>query len=671
MSRTPDSPRVIALIGNPNAGKTALFNALTGLRSRTGNFPGTTVEHRTGRLALANGPVDLIDLPGMYSLRAVTPEEGIARDALLGALPGLPRPHGVILIVDADNLERNLFLVSQIRELDLPIIVALNMVDIAARHGITVDAARLSHTLKCPVVPMVARTGVGVEALKAQLDDWLAGKGPKPLPIAYPAATCRGCLTGCDGAVQYQARFDWSESVARECVKAPVVATARRTEALDRVLTHPRWGLGVFAAVMLAVFYLIFSVATVPMDLIDGVFARLGQWVAGIVPPGDMQSLLVNGVIGGVGSVLVFLPQICILFFFLAILEDSGYLARAAFVMDRTMRRFGLPGTAFVPMLSAHACAIPAIMASRVIKDPRDRLVTILILPLMTCSARIPVYTMVTAMLFPRSPGWAALVFTGAYALGIGAAMGMAFVFQRTLLPGETKPLVLELPGYKLPGLRNLLLYTWDRAKLFVQQAGTIILVISLVMWALATYPKTAPSPAVAALMPAAAALETAGDPAAADALRHEAATQAAREQLAHSLAGRLGRLIEPVVRPLGFDWQLGIGIISSFAAREVIVSTLAIVYGVGEADDADPAGFYETMRRAVRPDGSPVFTVATSVSLLVFYVLAMQCLPTQAVTRRETGSWKWPLLQLAYMSVLAYGAAFLAYQGLRAFGLP
>jgi ferrous iron transport protein B len=405
------------------------------------------------------------------------------------------------------------------------------------------------------------------------------------------------------------------------------------------------------------------------MDMIDGLFAHAGTWVRSVVPAGAIQDLLVEGVIAGVGGILVFLPQICILFFFLALLEDSGYLARAAFVMDRLMRRIGLPGTAFVPLLSAHACAIPAIMATRVIKDERDRLVTILVAPLMTCSARIPVYAMVTAMLFPDSPGKAALVFTGAYGLGIFMALAMAFVFKKTILRGETKPLVLELPGYKVPSLKTAALETFDRAKVFVQQAGTIILLISIGLWVLATYPGSDASPEAAALRDEAAVMTAADSNADTSSLLARASSVDSRHSLEHSIAGRLGKMIEPVVRPLGFDWQMGIGIVTSFAAREVIVSTLAVVYGVGSGD-VENVGFYDTLRHATRQDGSPVFTTAASLSLLVFYVLAMQCLPTQAVTRRETGTWKWAILQLVYMTVLAYGASLVTFQGLRLFGL-
>ncbi|MCO5062543.1 MAG: ferrous iron transport protein B [Kiritimatiellae bacterium] len=666
----PGTPPTIALVGSPNTGKTSLFNALTGLRAKTANYHGTTVERKIGRTAIAGQTVDIVDLPGIYSLNAATEEERIASDVVLGK-GRYTQPDAVIVIADASNLERSLFVISQLIEHNLKIIVALNMIDVAKSHGIHVNAEQLSEELKCPVVPIIARNGFGLARLRAEIAAMLAEKSAgvsaeEAIPLAPSAAACNAC-----GLCPYQARYSWSDRVVKRAVKSPRVAKGQKTDAIDRVLTHPVVGLVLFFSVMLVVFYLIFSVASIPMDMIDGLFGRLGGWVAGKIPEGDFQSFLVNGVIGGVGGILVFLPQICILFFFLALLEDSGYLARAAFVVDRLMRRVGLPGTAFVPLLSAHACAIPAIMASRVIRDPRDRLVTILITPLMSCSARIPVYTMITALLFPANPGKAALLFTGAYILGILAALTMAFVFKKTILRGDSKALVIELPGYRIPGLRAVFLYTFDRAKVFVTQAGTNILLISIALWALATYPKTdAVPPNVAELTAQAEAFDAAGNDESASAMRAEAEHQQSRFELSHSFAGRLGKLIEPAVRPLGYDWQIGIGLITSFAAREVIVSTLAVVYGLGEdgADD-EPVGLYDRMRRARHADGSPVFTVAASVSLLVFYVLAMQCLPTQITTKRETNSWKWPLFQLAYMTVLAYTAALVVYQTLRALG--
>ncbi|MDA0321351.1 MAG: ferrous iron transport protein B [Verrucomicrobia bacterium] len=657
----------IALTGNPNAGKSSLFNLLTGLRTRTGNFSGTTVEYHVGRLKINDTEINLVDLPGMYSMHAVTTEERVARDVLQGDAADVQRPDAAIVIVDADNLERNLFLVSQMLELGLPIIVALNMVDVAQRHEIYVDTEKLSAEIGCPVMPIVAKSGKGVEALEGWLED-LARDGftqpaPKPIEHVPACAKCASC--------KYGWRYSWAEEAVSRCVKTPGVAKGRVTERIDRVMTHPIGGLAALFFIMTTVFYLIFSVATVPMDMIDMLFGTLGAWVSNVIPAGDLRSLLVDGIIGGVGGVLVFLPQICILFFFLAVLEDTGYLSRAAFVLDRIMRRFGLPGTAFVPLVSAHACAIPAIMSTRVIHDPRDRLIAILVAPLMTCSARLPVYTMVAALLFADRPEFAALLFIGAYMLGIVAALTTAFVLRKTILPGESKPLVMELPGYKIPSLRTVLLTTFDRAKIFVQQAGTIILVISIILWALATYPKSDPPARSLDLEQQAVAMAAQGDTEGAEALTREAKHETSRYALEHSFAGSLGKLIEPVVAPLGFDWQIGIGVISSFAAREVIVSTLSIVYGLGDdvADD-NPEGLYGKLMRATRSDGTPVFTTATAVSLLIFYVLAMQCLPTQVVTMRETGSWKWAAIQFGYMTVLAYVAAFVAYQGLHLIGI-
>ena len=652
------------MVGNPNAGKTTLFNTLTGLRAKTANFPGTTIERRLGHTRLADRNVKLLDLPGLYSLSSVTPEERVVREALLGHLPNQPRPQAVVLLMDATNLERNLYLASQILELGLPTVVALNMVDLAERSAIEIDVERLAAELRCPVVPVVARSGRGTETLRQQLEHLISPHYQPSLPdTGEGLCDCTGC--------PYKARYDWAEEVGARCVNGRRVAVGQETDRLDAILTHPWVGVGLFLGVMFTVFALIFWVAQYPMDWIEAGFGIVGSTLGTWLPEGDLRSLLVDGVIGGVGGVLVFLPQIGILFFFLSLLEDTGYLARAAFVMDRLMRRVGLPGKSFVPMLSAHACAVPAIMSARVIESRRDRLVTIMVLPLLSCSARIPIYAMITALLFPHQPVLAGLVFTGAYTLGIVAALVMAFVFKKSVLPGDTKPLVLELPSYKLPSLRTALLATLDRVRIFVRRAGTIILAVSIVLWALATYPKSAPPEEAVSLRAQAEKLAMAGEPERAGQVRDQADRLAAQSGLAYSYAGRLGRWIEPAIAPLGFDWQIGVGILSSFAAREVIVSTLAVVYGVGEAAvDENPGSLYDTLRAAVRSDGTPVFTAATSVSLLVFYVLAMQCLSTQAVTRRETGTWRWPLFQLGYMTVLAYVMALATYQILLGIGI-
>ena len=656
-AQNPHRVFTLALVGNPNAGKTTLFNALTGMRAKTANFPGTTIERRVGRVQIDRRQMIIVDLPGLYSLESLSPEEKLASDALRGRLAKHAAPDAALIVVDATNLERNLFLVSQVLELNCPVVIALNMMDTARREGIRINVEKLRSELGCAIIPVSARTGKGVDELRREIGR-LAG-GAKSETATHCKPNCAAC-SGCP----YQARYEWVESVSARVMDAAVARRSQRTEKLDEILTHPIAGMVVFAGVMLSVFVLIFWAAKIPMDLIDHLFTNVGAWVTAHVSEGDLRSLLVNGVIGGVGGVLVFLPQICILFFALSLLEDTGYLARAAFVMDKVMRRLGLPGKAFMPLLSAHACAIPAIMSARVIENPRDRLVTILITPLMTCSARIPVYAMVTALLFPQSPFKAALIFTGAYATGIIFAMIAALIFQHTILPGGSKPLVIELPPYRLPGLRTALLHTFDRAKIFVKQAGTIILLISLLLWGLSHYPKSAPPAAAVTLTAQAAQVEQTGDEKQAGELHLKAGRLTAQSSLQHSYAGQIGRVIEPALKPLGFDWQIGIGIIGSFAAREVIVSTLAVVYGVGEdAPGQNRTSLYDALRRATRTDGTPVFTTATCISLLVFYILAAQCLSTSVVVRRETNSLKWPLFQIAYMTGLAYVAALIVYQ--------
>ncbi|MGA2243394.1 MAG: ferrous iron transport protein B [Verrucomicrobiota bacterium] len=658
----PHRAFTLALVGNPNAGKTTLFNALTGLHAKTANFPGTTVERRVGRLHLDRKQVVVVDLPGLYSLDSTSPDEKLASDALQGRL-GHKAPDAALVVVDATNLERNLFLASQVLELKCPVLVALNMMDMARRDGIRIDVAKLRGELGCAVVPVSARNGEGVVELKRELNRLVSGAMPEALDHVDP--NCAGC-SGCT----FQARYEWTEQISTRVMDPIIIQRSAWTDRLDDYFTHPVTGVVIFHLVMLALFALIFWAAQIPMELIDHLFANIKTWAVALLPPGDFQSLVADGVVGGVGGILVFLPQICILFFALSLLEDTGYLSRAAFVMDRVMRKLGLPGKAFVPLLSAHACAIPAIMSTRVIENPRDRLVTILVTPLMTCSARIPVYAMVTALLFPHSPFKAALVFTGAYGVGVATALLAAVVFRRTILPGDTKPLMIELPPYRVPGVRTALLHTFDRAKIFVKQAGTIILAISLVLWALSYYPKSSPPAAALAMTTQAGHLEQAGRTNQAAELRDQAGRLTAQHALQNSFAGKIGHVIEPVIQPLGFDWQIGIGIISSFAAREVIVSTLAIVYGVGkDAAESNQSSLYSTLQQARRSDGTPIFNTATCASLLIFYILAAQCLSTTAVVRRETNSWKWPLFQIAYMTGLAYFAALVAYQTLRHFG--
>lgn len=649
---------VVALIGNPNAGKTTLFNRLTGLRAKTGNFPGITIEKTEGSMDLSDGHrVNIVDLPGLYSITGASDEERISRDVILGHAPGIAKPGAVIVVLDATNLERNLFLISQVIELKVPTVAVLNMIDLARRDGLNINADKLTAELGCPVVSVSARTGEGIENLKQVLQLSIHQKEVERAVPQLLHSTCAGC------SCPFKGRYDWAEKVTENCVESSRVAVGRKTDRIDRILTHPVAGIFGFFAIMVGVFYLIFSLASVPMDMVDAGFGWAQGFVGEHIPEGHLNSLIVDGVIGGIGGVIIFLPQICILFFCLSLLEDTGYLSRAVFVMDRLMRHVGLPGKAFIPMLSAHACAIPGLMATRGIEDKRDRMVTILTLPLLTCSARLPVYAMVTALLFGDEPAKAALLFTGAYSLGIVAVLVCAFIFKKTILPGQSKPLVMELPSYKIPSLRTALLITYDRALIFVKKAGTIILLISLALWFLATFPTSEAPADVVAMRQQIEQLQTAGNTDEASVLEYKANVREGENALEHSFAGMAGKFIEPVVKPLGFNWQIGVGVVSSFAAREVIVSTLAVVYGVGEdVAEENPDAFIDRLRAARKPDGQLLFSTATCFSLLVFYVLAMQCLPTQAVTARESGSWKWAFFQLGYMTVLAYSASFLTY---------
>lgn len=627
-----DLPTVM-LVGNPNAGKTTLFNALTGLRAKTANFPGTTVEHRAASLSHRGATCRLIDLPGLYGLEASSPEERVAEHAITGRLTGVTAPDAVVLVLDATHLERNLFLAGRVRELGVPVVAALTLTDAAHKRGVRIDFDKLRAELSCPVIPVAARRGHGIDKLRDAIADAIE-------PLAEGEAD-RNTAPACDGCggCPFAARYDWASGVTGRCVAQAPRPPGRVTEAIDRVLTHPVVGIFAFLSVMAAMFVMLYVIAQYPMDWIDHGFTATGAVVGPLLPDGMPRSLVVDGILAGVGGVLVFLPQIVILFFFIALLEDTGYLARAAFVMDRLMRRFGLPGRAFVPMLSAHACAVPAIFSTRIIEDERDRLITMLVLPFMTCSARLPVYAMVIALLFADNPVAAGLLLAGAYFMGMAAALGASVIMRRTVVPGEARPLVIELPDYRLPSLKNALLASGDRAMIFLKKVGGIILIASIVMWLAANFPRL---PEDAAPVPG---------------------QTMAQQQLEYSAAGRLGRAIEPVFAPLGFDWQINVGVLGSFVARETIVPTLAIVYGLGEDAIDDQTTFSQALKNQTRADGTPVFTLATCLSLLVFYILAMQCLSTTAAMRRETGSWKWPVFQVVYMTVLAYVAAMVTYQ--------
>ena len=697
--RTKRRQLTIAIAGNPNAGKTSLFNALTGLRQKVANYPGVTVERKEGIWALEGGrTARLIDLPGLYSLDASSIDERIARDVLMGRARGLPAPDAIIAVVDATNLARNLYLITQLLEYEPPVVIALTMVDMAERRGIDIDVQRLRDLLGVPVVPVVAPQRRGLNELSRAVSEaarhgatkrvqWrLSEQAEREIAAlcgdgeAGPAARRRvmeelygeelppdqnRCALILAARQRLQAHDPnwWQEPLlARYRFIERIIAEVERTKeakrdltmAIDSVITHRFFGPLILAAIMLLVFQTIFAWARVPMDLIDGAFGALTQAVHAYLPPGLFTDLLADGIVAGVGSVLVFLPQITLLFLFITLLEDSGYMARAAFIMDRLMRGVGLHGKAFVPLLSSFACAIPGIMATRTIENQKDRLATILIAPFMSCSARLPVYTLMIAAFFSdrRIFGFlsvGALLIMAMYLLGITVAVCVAWILKRTILRGPTPPLVMELPPYRLPNPLTILQTIWSRAWLFVRRAGTVILAISIILWALANFPRVAPADDTTQTVADRSAVES--------------------EQLKHSFAGRLGHLIEPVIAPLGFDWQMGIGLISSFAARETLVSTLSIVYNVGREADSSSPSLIEAIRKARRPDGRPAWTPLTAISMMVFFVLACQCMSTVAVVRRETNSWRWPIFMVLYMTALAYAAAFITYQGGRLLG--
>ncbi len=689
---TPPTRR-IAIAGNPNCGKSTVFNALTGMRQKVGNYPGVTVERKEGSFFGTHGePMTLLDLPGSYSLQVRSPDEAVSRDVLLGRLPTEPRPDLVICVVDASNLERNLYLVAQILELKLPVVLALNMVDMAEEAGVRIDVAALEEKLGVPVVPMVATKGRGLIELKQA-----ASRSPLPplghvatmpqvilneieevaklLPIssqlaepealllltlnesaledlaehrraivdAVHAAQRRLRIEGIDPiSAPVEARYEWIHGVCRASLskQGDDQALLSTSDRLDGVLTHRLWGWVVFLGAMACMFFCIFAVAQAPMDWLDGACTALARWVGSQMPEGDFRGLITDGVIAGVGRVLVFLPQILILYFFLGILEDTGYMARAAFIMDRLMSCVGLHGKSFIPLLSSFACAIPGVMAARTIENTKDRLVTILVAPLMSCSARLPVYALMIAVLIPIASAWVkASIMLSMYLLGLIAAFAMAWLFKRTLLRSETPMLLLELPPYRMPSIASIALRMWERAGLFLRRAGTVILSLSVLLWALASYPK----------------------PSRPDATPGEA--------LSASAAGHMGHALAPVIAPLGFDWKIGIGLIGSFAAREVFVTTMSIVYNVELPDKEQTATLRDSMRNEKRDDGSPVFTPLVCIALMVFYVLAMQCISTVAIVRRETNSWRWPLFQLGYMTALAWIGAFVVFQGGRILG--
>lgn len=724
----------VALIGNPNTGKSTLFGALVGVRQRVGNYPGVTVERRSGHMEFAGRKIEMIDLPGLYSLAPRSRDEMVAVDVLLGRLDQQTSVDLVVCVLDASNLRRNLYLLSQVLELGMPTVVAVNMLDVAEGRGVKIDWKELENRLGVPVIPTQAVRHMGITDLKAaihrtadlppaprtgplpaafrdeveQLGAWFGSeqKGPGRRPIARYLVErlildangyLVGELFGSDAheirsrleesrqrlatagyripGVETDARYAWIQEVLDGVVTEPASYRVNWSDRLDHVLTHRVWGTAIFAAVMVLLFQAVFAGAIPFMDLIDTAFASLGQWVETLMTPGALRSLFVDGVIAGVGGVIVFLPQILILFFFIGILEDCGYMARAAYLMDKFMSRVGLSGKSFIPMISSFACAIPGIMATRVIENDRDRLTTILVAPLMTCSARLPVYALLIAAFVPARPvlgvlGLRGLTLFALYVLGIGTAVVVVLLLKRTLLRGDTPPFVIELPSYKRPSLRTVFHRVFERGWLFLRCAGTMILAVSIVVWAALYYPHDAASvDSKPSLVQLRAELEQT------DPSSHRFAALQARYQheragefQRRSYLGRAGHAIEPLFRPLGWDWRISCAVLASFPAREVVVATLGVIFNLGEELDAETAEgaatFGEELHAATWDHtGEKLFTLPTALSILVFFALCAQCAATLAVIRRETNSWRWPLFTFSYMTILAYVGALITYQ--------
>ena len=729
------SGRRIALIGNPNVGKTTVFNLLTGMRQKVGNYPGVTVERKVGRLA-GEEEIDIIDLPGSYSLSPKSVDERIAYDVLMGRLPGEKAPDLVVCVVDASNLERNLYLVTQVIDLGLPVILALNMMDAAESSGVQIDVALLKERLGVPIVGMVASRNEGlgklkylmrqaklpaiaerhwsvmpvvdeklpalmdlldeevaekarfIETLQCLTSDLMLNVWKDRLPDFYAAI-----LEAREQLKEVKAPYLQAEIIGRYAWLGPITAeVAKRhkdpserslSDRIDAVVTHRVAGPLIFGLLLLLIFQAVFSWATPAMNAIENGVVALGIVVRSNVASPWLSDLLVDGVIAGVGNVTIFLPQILLLFFFLGLMEDTGYMARSAFIMDRAMSRVGLSGGSVVPLLSSFACAIPGIMAARTLANPRDRLITIMVAPLMSCSARLPVYTLFIAAFLPTGTllglfSYQGIAMFSMYLLGTVLSFFAAWVLSRFVFKGDSSFFAMELPPYRLPRLRQILWRMIDRSKAFFVRAGKIIFWMSILLWLMARYPSVDLDPSFEARRIAVQetydASVAAGDDGEAAALIFGASIQqldidAAGYRIERSFIGMMGHALEPVMRPLGFDWKISAGIISAFVAREVIISALATIYSVGDSDENSPI-LREKLKADRYPDGSPVYTPLVAASLLVFFVLALQCMSTLAIARRETNTWKWPAVMWLYMTGLAYLFSLVIYQGGMALGL-
>lgn len=618
----------LALVGSPNCGKTTLFNALTGLRQKVANYPGVTVEHTMGSFEDEEGDeVTLIDLPGTYSLEPLSPDEQVTLDALSGNLEGVDRPDGIIIVADATTLERSLPFIGEVLRLGQPSLLVLTMIDeLKARKG-SVKMGALRRALGVKALGVVGNKGLGLDDLKHELgrpESWKAAD-PDKIPE------------------DQRERFAWSDAILAEALTKPDTSRTR-TDAIDDVLLHPGMGIALFLLVMFLFFQIIFTVAAPLQEGLEGLVLGLGALLEASMAPGLLRSLVVDGLIAGVGGVLVFVPQIALLLLMISLLEGSGYMARAAFVIDRVMGWAGLEGRCFVSLLSSYACAIPGLMATRSVPDPKSRLATMMVAPFMTCSARLPVYGLLISAFIPNTTvlgifSIQGLTMFGLYFLGSISALIAAVIFKRGLLRGRTYPFYMELPPYRVPSWKVVLNYVWRGVKGFLRKAGTIILVASVLLWAALSFPTVEPP---------------------AEIKNDKVATRS--YQLERSAAATVGKAIEPVIAPLGFDWRIGIGIVASFAAREVIVATLAQIYSF-DGEEEDLEGLGDRLKKAKRDDGSPAYTLATALALLVFYVYALQCVSTLAVMKRETGTWRWPAIAFVYMLVVAWVASFMTYQ--------
>ncbi len=727
------APPLVAVAGNPNTGKTTLFNRLTGSDQRVGNYPGVTVERAVGRMELPGiGSARVMDVPGSYSLSARSVEEEIAIRAVTG-LPPHVLPDCVLIVVDATQLTRNLYLVLQVIETDVPCVVALNMSDALEGTGVRIDAVELARVLEVPVVPVSGLRGTGIDELRAKIAgvladprrgrpgwrwrpmdspalaedvravaaglpaDWTRAseqrrdalalwallsvddhdelhETPKDLRELVLARRARAAQTGrqIDSEI-IAGRYGWIDRHAPRFLVREEHGRKSKSERIDALLLNPALGFVLFLAVMGTVFQALFTWSDPLIGAIEDGFGLLGSLARAAIPAGILQEFVVDGLVAGVGSVVVFLPQILLLFFFIGLMEDTGYMARVAFLMDRIMRALGLHGRAFVPMLSGFACAVPAVLATRTMERRRDRVLTMMVVPLMTCSARLPVYTLIIAALFPPTAvlGFVpvqGLLMVGMYVFSTLIALVVAFVLGRTLFKGPRIPLILELPPYRLPHLPTVLRMMWQRSRLFLTQAGTVILACSIALWLLLSFPRRSSHAAEFEAARETARVEL-------DGAREEEAlaridSEQRGERLRESLGGRLGRWIEPTIEPLGFDWKIGIGLIGAFAAREVFVSTMGVVYGLGDEVDESSTTLREQIRAETRADGRPVYTPLVGLSLMIFFALACQCMSTLAAVKRETGGWRWPSFLFAYMTVLAWVASFVVYQGGRLLGL-